>query len=155
MYSDFPFFSEDPEKVAVHILHVKTGNINIVPDSHGLFSPQWSPDGKYATALGLKDQRIMLFDFATKTWSSLAPGWGLVHWSADSRWVYYIRYGPYPAVKRVSVPGRQIEQVASLQGIRLSGRMAGLDFGVTPDGAPIITRALGTQEIYSMDWRPR
>ncbi len=155
MYSDFPFFSEHPERVAVHILHLETGNINTLPDSYGLFSPQWSPDGKYATAFGLKDQRIMLFDFATKTWRSLAPGWGLVRWSADSRWVYYLRYGPHPAVMRVSVPGGQVEQVASLQGIRLSGRMAGLDFGLTPDGKPIITRAVGTQEIYSMDWRPR
>ncbi len=155
MYSDFPFFSDHPERVGVYILHLKTGNIDTLPDSGGLFAPQWSPDGKYATALGLKDQRIMLFDFAEKTWSSLAPGWGLVRWSADSRWVYYLRYGPHPAVMRVSVPDRQIEQVASLEGIRLSGRLAGLEFGLTPDGEPIITRAVGTQEIYSMDWRPR
>ncbi|MGC2527643.1 MAG: winged helix-turn-helix domain-containing protein [Candidatus Acidiferrum sp.] len=155
MYSDFPFFSDHPERVAVYILHLKTGNIDTLPDSGGLFAPQWSPDGKYATALGLKDQRIMLFDFAEKTWSSLASGWGLVRWSADSRSVYYLRYGPHPAVMRVSVPDRQIEQVASLEGIRLSGRLAGLEFGLTPDREPIITRAVGTQEIYSMDWRPR
>ena len=154
MYSDFPFFSDHPERVAVYILHLKTGNIDTLPDSGGLFAPQWSPDGKYATALGLKDQRIMLFDFATKTWSLLTTGWGLVRWSADSRWAYYLRYGPHPAVMRVSVPDRQIEQVASLEGIRLSGRLAGLEFGLTPDGEPIITRAVGTQEIYSMDWRP-
>ena len=155
MYSDFPFFAEHPEQVAVHILQLKTGKIDTLPDSGGLFAPQWSPDGKYATALTLKDQRIMLFDFATKTWSSLVPGWGLVRWSSDSRWVYYLRYGPRPAVMRVSAPDRHIEQVASLQGIRLSGRLAGLEFGLTPDGEPIITRAVGTQEIYSMDWRPR
>ena len=155
MYSDFPFFSDHPEKVAVYILHLKTGSIDTLPDSGGLFAPQWSPDGKYATALSLKGQRIMLFDFATKAWSLLATGWGLVHWSADSRWAYYLRYGPHPAVMRVSVPDRHIEQVASLEGIRLSGRLAGLEFGLTPEGKPIITRAVGTQEIYSMDWRPR
>lgn len=155
LYSDFPFFAEHPEKTAVHMLNLKTGGIDTLPGSDGFFAPRWSPDGKHATALGLKEQKIMLFDFATQTWSSLASGWGLVRWSADSHWVYYLRYGPQPAVMRVHVPDRRIEEVASLQGIRLSGRLAGLEFGLTPQGEPIITRAVGTQEIYSMDWRPR
>jgi hypothetical protein len=37
----------------------------------------------------------------------------------------------------------------------MSGRLAGLEFGLTPDGDPIITRDAGTQEIYAMAWRAR
>ena len=139
----------------MHILQLKTGKIDTLPDSGGLFAPQWSPDGKYATALSLKDQRIMLFDFARRHGVRWLRDGAWCAGAADSRWVYYLRYGPRPAVMRVSVPDRQIEQVASLEGIRLSGRLAGLEFRLTPDGEPIITRAVGTQEIYSMDWRPR
>ena len=155
MYSDFPFFAEHPERVTVHIFHLKTGQIDTLPGSEGFFAPRWSPDGKRAVALDLRNRSIMLFDFAKKTWSFLAPGWGLVRWSADSRWIYYLRYGPQPAVMRANMADRRIEEVASLQGIRLAGRLAGLDFGLTPEGEPVITRAVGTQEIYSMDWSPR
>jgi len=45
-----------------------------------------------------------------------------------------------------------VEEVASLKGIRQTGRLAGLDFGLTPDGDPLVLRDVGTQEIYSLDW---
>ena len=151
MYSDFPFFSTQPQKVAIHILHLATGQVETVPGSQGLFAPQWSPDGRYATASAL-DQRIMLFDFATHTWSQLAQGGGLVRWSADSHWAYYLHYGGNPAIMRVRISDRYVEQVASLNGIRLAGMLAGIEFGLTPQGNPVITHDIGTQEVYSMDW---
>jgi hypothetical protein len=30
--------------------------------------------------------------------------------------------------------------------------MAGLNFGLTPEGDPLVLRDVGTQEIYSLDW---
>jgi DNA-binding winged helix-turn-helix (wHTH) protein len=155
MYSDFPFFLDRPDHVAVHILHVDSGAIETVPGSEGLFAPQWSPDGTYVAAFGLDHQRILVGDLATHIWSPLTQGWGSVRWSGDSRWVYYLRYGSQPAVMRVRVADRLVEQVADLRGIRMSGRLAGLEFGLTPDGDPIITRDAGTQEIYAMAWRAR
>jgi DNA-binding winged helix-turn-helix (wHTH) protein/Tol biopolymer transport system component len=152
MYSDFPFLSAQPQKVAVHILHLATGQVETVPGSEGLFAPQWSPDGRHATASAWDDQRIMLFDFATHTWSQLAQGLGLERWSADSHWVYYLRYGDNPAIMRVRISDRYVEQVASLNGIRLTGMLAGLEFGLTPQGNPLITHDIGIQEVYSMDW---
>jgi DNA-binding winged helix-turn-helix (wHTH) protein/Tol biopolymer transport system component len=151
MYSDFPFFSRQPQKVAVHILHLATGQVETVPGSQGLFGPQWSPDGRYAAAFAL-DQRLMLFDFATHTWSQLAQGSGLLRWSADSHWAYYLRYGDNPAIMRVRISDRYVEQVASLNGIRLTGMLAGLEFGLTPQGNPLITHDIGIQEVYSLNW---
>jgi Tol biopolymer transport system component/DNA-binding winged helix-turn-helix (wHTH) protein len=152
MYSDFPFFSAQPQKVAVHILHLATGQVETVPGSEGFFAPQWSPDGSHAMAFALDGHRIMLFDFRTRTWSQLAQGWGLVRWSADSHWAYYLRYRDNPAIMRVRISDRYVEQVASLNGIRLTGMLAGLEFGLTPQGNPVITHDIGTQEIYSLDW---
>jgi Tol biopolymer transport system component len=152
MYSDFPFFSAQPQKVAVHILHLATGQVETVPGSEGFFAPQWSPDGSHAMAFALDGHRIMLFDFGTRTWSQLAQGWGLVRWSADSHWAYYLRYRDNPAIMRVRIKDRYVEQVASLNGIRLTGMLAGLEFGLTPQGNPVITHDIGTQEIYSLDW---
>lgn len=155
MYSDFPFLSTQPQKVAVHILHLATGQVETVPGSEGLFAPQWSPDGRHATASAWVGQRIMLFDFSTRTWSQLAQGSGLLRWSADSHWAYYLRYGDNPAIMRVRISDRYVEQVASLNGIRLTGMLAGLEFGLTPQGNPVITHDIGIQEVYSLNWNRR
>lgn len=101
----------------------------------------------------LDGQRIVLFDFKSNASSELVKGWGLPLWSRDGQYLYYLRYGPDSAVMRIRVGDRQVEEVASLKGIRQAGRLAGLDFGLTPDGAPLILRDIGTQEVYSLDWR--
>ncbi len=46
----------------------------------------------------------------------------------------------------------QKRRIASLKGVRLAGFLAGIAFGLTPDGDPIILRDTGTEEIYSLDW---
>jgi len=152
LYSDFPFFSATPGKVAVHRLDLKTQKIETLPGSEGYFAPTWSPDGRYATGMALDGQRIMLFDFKTNAWSELVKGWGLVRWSPDGQYLYYLRYGPESAVMRIQLSNRHVEEVASLKGIRQAGRLAGLEFGLTPDGDPLVLRDVGTQEIYSLDW---
>jgi DNA-binding winged helix-turn-helix (wHTH) protein/Tol biopolymer transport system component len=153
MYSDFPFFSSGSEKVTIHLLNLTTQKAEMLPGSVGFFAPGWSPDGRYVAALASSGQRIMLFDFKTGAWSELAKGSGLLRWSRDSQYLYYLRYGPDSAVMRVRVVDSLAEEVASLKGIRQAGRLAGLDFSVTPDGAPLILRDIGTQEIYSLDWQ--
>jgi DNA-binding winged helix-turn-helix (wHTH) protein/Tol biopolymer transport system component len=155
LYSDFPFFSATPAKVAVHRLDLKTQKIETLPGSEGYFAPTWSPDGRYATAKALGGQRIMIFDFKTNEWSELTKGAGLQKWSRDGNYLYYLRYGPDSAVMRVRIRDREVEEVAGLRGIRQAGRLAGLDFGLTPDGDPLVLRDVGTQEIYSLDWARR
>jgi DNA-binding winged helix-turn-helix (wHTH) protein/Tol biopolymer transport system component len=153
LYSDFPFFSANPGSVAVHRLNLKSQAVETLPGSEGLFGPTCSPDGRYATAMALDGQRIMLFDFHSRTWSELARGSGLPRWSPNSEYLYYLRYGPESAVMRERVSDRKTEIVASLKGMRMAGRMAGLDFGLTPQGDPIVLKDVGTQEIYALTWR--
>ena len=94
----------------------------------------------------------MLFDFRSQAWTDLAHGSGLMKWSRDGKYLYYLRYGPESAVMRVRVSDRQEEEVVRLKGIRQAGRLAGLEFGLAPDGAPMVLKDVGTQEIYSLDW---
>ncbi len=152
MYSDFPFFSAEPSKVVIHVLDLKSQQVQTLPGSEGLFAPQWSPDGQHASAMALDEHWIRLFDFKTNSWTNLAQGFGLVRWSRDGQFLYYLRYGSDSAVMRVSIRDKRVEEVASLKGIRQTGRLAGLDFSITPDGSPLILRDIGTQEIYSLDW---
>ncbi len=71
-YSDYPFFGEDPSKVKVHILDLKTKHITDVAGSEGDFAPAWSPDGRYLVASSVRGSRILLFDFQTQQWSDVA-----------------------------------------------------------------------------------
>jgi DNA-binding winged helix-turn-helix (wHTH) protein/Tol biopolymer transport system component len=152
MYSDFPFYLKEPGKAAVDRLDLKTQRVEKLPGSEGFFAPSWSPDGRYVGAMASDGQRIMLFDFRSRAWTELANGSGLMKWSRDGQYLYYLRYGPEPAVMRVGMNDRQVEEVASLKDVRLAGRLAGLEFGLTPDGAPLILRDIGTQEVYALEW---
>ncbi|MGO9434448.1 MAG: TolB family protein, partial [Terracidiphilus sp.] len=139
----------------IHILKLKTQKVESLPGSEGFFAPSWSPDGRYVGAMASDGQNIMLFDFKNRAWTHLAKGSGLMKWSRDGEYLYYLRYGPESAVMRTRVSDRQQEEVASLKGIRQAGRLAGLEFSLTPDGAPIVLRDVGTQEVYSLDWSER
>ena len=136
----------------MHLLNLKTQKVETLPGSEGFFSPSWSPDGRYVGAMASDGQRIMLFDFKNRAWTELVKGSGLMKWSRDGQYLYYLRYGPESAVMRIRISARQVEEVASLKGIRQAGRLAGLEFGMTPDGAPMVLKDVGTQEIYSLDW---
>jgi eukaryotic-like serine/threonine-protein kinase len=136
---------------AIHILDVKTRQITTLPDSDGLFSPRWSPDGKYLVALPSDSSGMELFDFKTKKWMMLVKGIvGYLSWSRDSRFVYYDTLTQ--AVVRVAVPSGKIEQIASLKGVRLTG-VYGSWSGLTPDDSPLILKDAGSQEIVSMKWQ--
>src|SRR5262249_17538791 len=62
----------------VHILDLRTGQVSTVPGSEGLFSPRWSPDGRYIAAMPLPadestdPSKVVLFDFTTQEWVDLA-----------------------------------------------------------------------------------
>jgi DNA-binding winged helix-turn-helix (wHTH) protein/Tol biopolymer transport system component len=155
MYSDFPFYAKEPGKVEIHVLTLKTQSVESLPGSTGFFAPSWSPDGRFVGAMASDGQRIMLFDFKSRAWTDLAHGSGLMKWSRDGKYLYYLRYGQESAVMRVRVIDRQEEEVVRLRGIRQAGRLAGLEFSLTPDGAPIVLRDVGTQEVYSLDWSER
>jgi Tol biopolymer transport system component len=156
MYSDFPFYAKQPRKVAIHVLNLKTQKVESLPGSEGFFAPSWSPDGRYVGAMASDGQNIMQFDFKSRAWTHLAKGSGLMKWSRDGEYLYYLRYGPESAVMRVRVSDRKEEEVASLKGIRQAGRLAGLEFSLAPDARqPIVLRDVGTQEIYSLDWSER
>jgi hypothetical protein len=51
------------------MLTLETGQVTIVPGSQELFSPRWSPDGRFIAALSFDSQRMVLFEFATAEWT--------------------------------------------------------------------------------------
>ena len=141
------------ESSAIHVLDLRSHQISTLPESQGYFSPDWSPDGRYISALPRDTLSVVLFDFQTRKWSQLtrAP-LGFPNWSADGKYIYFLRVPENPAVLRVRISDRRVEQVANLKGFPITGYW-GFFLALAPDDSPLLLRNIGTQDVYSLDWK--
>jgi len=140
--------------LAIYILDVKSRQVSKVPVSDGLYSPRWSPDGRYIAATPADSQRLLLFDFTTEKWTELAQvgAIGYPSWSRDGKYVYFNTGEAEPAILRVRITDRKVERVADLGGVSRFEGMAGLWLGLGPDDSPLILRGTSSDEIYALDW---
>jgi len=77
--------------------------------------------------------------------------------SPDSKYLYFVRETPEdPQAMRVRIADRRIVAIASLKGLRrvADPEIKGASWiGVAPDGSLLLTRDVGTQEIYALNVR--
>jgi len=143
--------SNDPN-ATIRILDVKTHQISTLPGSKGLFSPRWSPDGRYVVAMPFDSRGLMLFDFATQKWEEIAKVTAAFpNWSKTGDYVYFLHGEDQPSVMRVRIRDRKLERVADLKNFRQTGYF-GVWLGMAPDDSPLLLRDTGTQDIYALDW---
>jgi Tol biopolymer transport system component len=137
---------------AIHLLNLNTHERLTLPGSEGLFSPRWSPDGDYIAALTVDGGSLRLFEVATQKWVELAKlPIGYPSWSRDSKFIFFDTAGSEPALYRVRISDRKLEQLVSLTNIRRTGTFAWT--GLAPDDSPLLLRDAGTEEIYALDWQ--
>jgi serine/threonine protein kinase/Tol biopolymer transport system component len=141
--------SRDP---AIKVLEVQTGKVSPLPGSQGMFSPRWSPDGRYIVAMTSDSSRLMLFDFQTQSWKQIGSGtlsW--MNWSRDGQYVLLKDLSDKGSVERIRVPDGKVDRVVDLKDFVLTG-LGGGAVSVAPDGSPLLLRDRGTQDIYALDW---
>ena len=137
---------------AIHVLDLGRHQVSTLPNSKGYFGPRWSPNGRYVVATPRDTLSIVLFDFQTQEWSELTrTPLGFPNWSADGKYVYFLRVPENPAVLRVRISDRKVEEVANLKGLPITGYW-GFSLTLTPDDSPLLLRNIGSQDVYSLDW---
>jgi len=144
------FVSTSPR--AIRLMDLNSRQISTIPGSEGFYSPRWSPDGRYIAALQVGPEVLQLYDVRTSKWTKLADipvGWPI--WSRDSKYIYFDSIESVPKLYRIRVGDHILEQVASLQSIRLAPTLGGSLTGLAPDDSPLVSRDVGTQEIYALD----
>jgi serine/threonine protein kinase len=132
---------------------LRTREMRVVPSSEGKGGGTWvGQDGLIAG--GEAFTKFLYFDFKSQKWSELLSG-NFVNWcvSLDGKYLYFTTGGAEPQAKRVRLSEGKVEPITSLTGLRrvVDPVEQGTQIGVAPDGSPVFTRDIGTQEIYALN----
>jgi dipeptidyl aminopeptidase/acylaminoacyl peptidase len=134
------------------LLDIATRKISVIPGSEGLFGVGWV--GANSLVAAREDYKgLVVFDVAKQRWSTLVSE-HIVNWahSLDDQFVYYTTGGTDPKIKRILLgDNKKIEDITGLKNLPRALSSGGYTYlSVAPDGSPIFTRDIGTQEIYAL-----
>ncbi len=140
----------------LQILDLVTHKAEVIPNSEGLFSPRWSPDGAWIVALSLDQKTLMLYDVKLRRWKQLASTSAADPvWSSDSRAVYVHAFlAEREPILRVSVPDGATEKVADLSSFNGNEAVNYFFGGLTPSNEPLVQPRIGTGNLYTLDLAP-
>ena len=151
----FGYYVHDPQGLNIAIVDLTSHKTEILPGSEQLFSPRWSPNGRYVAALSPDFTKVMLFDYKTQKWSMwLSEPAGAVSypaWSADSKYLYFDDLvSEEESIRRIKVGENKAERVFKLEGIDRYPGPFGLWSGRMADGSYMFVRDRSTQEVYQL-----
>ncbi|MDE1163000.1 MAG: winged helix-turn-helix domain-containing protein [Acidobacteriaceae bacterium] len=137
----------------INLLHLDTGKTEPLPNSQGLFSPRWSPDGHYLAALTLDQREVRLYNFATKSWTTITSDSGADPvWSSDSRFLYvHASLDPSQPIERISIPDGKVTVLVRLADSRAHGAVDYVFSGLAPGDVPLIRTRIFTGNLFSLD----
>ena len=140
-------------RTAIRVLNLTTNQVSTVPGSEGLFSPRWSPDGRYLAAQSADSTKLLLYDFDTRKWQDFANvNAAYFSWSHDGQYIYLSTSAKEPEFERVSVRNEhRIERLASLKDVRLFNGTFATWTGIAPDDSLLILRDTSPDDIYALD----
>ncbi len=137
--------------LGIHLIDLKTGEASTLPSSEKLFSPRWSPDGRYLAAMPADDPGIRVFDFKAQRWTEVTKLHAAYpNWSHDGQHLYFESPSTEDAAfYRVRIRDQKLERVVSLKEmLRVTWGTFGLWSGLAPDDSPLVLRmATGTGEV--------
>jgi DNA-binding winged helix-turn-helix (wHTH) protein/Tol biopolymer transport system component len=133
----------------IRVLDLGTKRIEELPESANMFSPRWSPDGRYIAALTLDQQKLMLYEIATRTWKVVAkvsasdPLWG-----PDGKSLYfYASVSESRPIYQIGIPSLEVRQIYRPD----CGHHNCILSGISPDNRPLIRVEMRRSNIFSID----
>src|SRR5712664_186443 len=140
---------------SIYVLNLQTRQVSTLPGPKGLFSPRWSPDGRFISVTTHDGLKMLLFDLTTQTWKELDSGhsYNYPMWSRDAKYIYFSNpFENGTPFYRLRVADGKLEHVANANLTRgVAWGTLGQWTGLAPDDAPLLIRDTSMQEIYSLD----
>jgi Tol biopolymer transport system component len=147
-----PLARKQPSAMCLHIIDLPTRTAREIPGTHGLWSPRWSPDGKYilAVATDNKSIRIAFPDWTHSFEVVRMFNVDNVMWSYDSKYIYFdgrLQPDDTEDLYRIGIATKTLEKLALMRNF-----VPALEnwYGVSPDGTLLASRGYVTQEIYAL-----
>jgi len=137
------------------MVDLRSQRVSALAGTEGLWYGQVSPDGRRVVAIRWDKAQLVLYDTNSHGVQLLADGADYPQWSQGGEFVYfrtpyYAAGGAPRGVFRWRAATGKVEQVVAAPDFPLTG-LYGIWSGVTPDGAPLVLRNLGTRDIYRID----
>jgi len=137
-------------ETAIYLWDRNSDAITKVPDSDGLFSARWSPDGRYIAALRFSNGEVVVYDCEKAAWRTLlARGGGWPSWSKDG---LSLLVAQDETLVRIRLKDGVVQPVLDLNGKPRIFGTNGYWIGYTPKGDPLIFEDSGLQEIFALEW---
>jgi Tol biopolymer transport system component/DNA-binding winged helix-turn-helix (wHTH) protein len=134
----------------IRILDLPTGKLMDIPDSEGLWTARWSPDGRYIAAVTADNSKLMLYDFQSEQWKQLANvGTNDVVWSRDGQEISFDSTNE-PTIYHINLKDQMLRKGPTLEGLRRTG-FYGWSLNIAPDDNPVLLEEAGINEVYSLD----
>jgi Tol biopolymer transport system component/DNA-binding winged helix-turn-helix (wHTH) protein len=151
--------AEPSEAKSLLLLDLKTNQITKIPGSEGLYSPRWSPDGRYVATLDFDSRKLILLDLKTHQKVALATfvgGVGYPNWSHDGTWIQVVGrtlVGEEIGIYRIRLSDHKMERVLNAGELgHISGVAGGEWHGLAPDDSLLVMRDHSTTEVYALEW---
>ena len=137
---------------SLQIMNLTSGQVSTVPHSENIWSPRWSPNGRYIAGQTADAAKLVLYDTETQKWHNLAElNAGYFSWSHDGKYIYLTTVATESVFARIRVPdGRGIETLVSLRDVRLFIGTFGAWTGIAPDDSLLVLKDTSTDEIYAL-----
>ena len=134
------------------MIDLQSGKISVIASSQGLGSALWI--GPETIIAGSEDStKLVTLDVNSGKLTELVPG-TIVDWavSVDRKYLYYTTGGAEPKAMRMRLADHSTEEITSLKSLRraLDPILGEAHMSVAPDGSPVFTRDIGTQELYAL-----
>ncbi|MGI4831005.1 MAG: TolB family protein [Janthinobacterium lividum] len=141
----------------IEIVHLATRTTESVPSSEGMFSPRWSPDGKWIAALSLNQKSVWIYDVAKQRWKELAQTSAADPiWTSDSKALYVHAFlAEKQPLLRIGVPNGDLHTVTDLSGFNDRATINYFFGGLTPANEPMVQPHVGTGDLYTLDLKTR
>lgn len=146
---------QDIDSCSLHFIDLATGKESDVPESNGMTTARWSPDGRMIAALFPARKEVHLYNLARKHWQRVAENvsGNDLCWSSDSRYLYASNpVGERPSIMRISVSAPQSISNVDLSSFRKMPQRIFSWFTLTPDRHIIMSRWTHANEIYAFNF---